>query len=87
MSKNQDEWIPSDSVSASRSRLIALVVLSGILSGCSTVGFYHQAVLGHGKIMFGRERIEPLIEAGDTVSPLPEHGSSPTSQGLWLGGH
>jgi predicted aminopeptidase len=56
-----------------RKRLgIGLLLLTGVLAlgGCSSVGYYSQAVTGHLKLMSARQSIEKLLAADDTDPEL-----------------
>jgi predicted aminopeptidase len=53
-------------------RLGALALLALALNGCQTVGYYHQAIRGHCRLLAAREPIEELLADPGTMPALRE---------------
>ncbi|MDB4224853.1 aminopeptidase, partial [Granulosicoccus sp.] len=49
---------------------LLLLTAALALAGCSTVGYYSQAVTGHLKLMSARQSIDKLLAADDTDPEL-----------------
>jgi predicted aminopeptidase len=62
----------NENFSPQKKLAIRLLVLTGVLAlgGCSTVGYYSQAVTGHLKLMSARQSIQKLLVADDTDPEL-----------------
>lgn len=62
----------NDRTSSNKKLGIRLLLLTSALTlgGCSTVGYYSQAVTGHLKLMSARQSIEKLLAADDTDPEL-----------------
>lgn len=48
-----------------RFRLIAAISIVPILSGCASISYYSQSVVGHSKLMLARQPIDKAIENAD----------------------
>ena len=59
-------------LSISKKFVSRLILSAGVLalSGCSSIGYYSQAVTGHLKLMSARQSIEKLLAADDTDPEL-----------------
>ncbi len=53
-----------------KSCLLAVFVFASALSGCSTLGYYRQAISGHLEVMQRRVPVDDLIAASDTPVAL-----------------
>lgn len=51
-------------------RLILLSLTVSLLSGCSGIAYYSQAISGHLKLMNGRESVQELLESNATDAEL-----------------
>ncbi len=49
---------------------LLIVMCFSILSGCSSLGYYHQAAKGHLSLIIATEPIEDWLSAPDTPAPL-----------------
>jgi len=51
---------------SSLAKRIAVIAIAGVLSGCSTIGYYGQAVKGHWSLMRARVPIQEVLAAEST---------------------